>query len=259
MNSISPSPDSGPSSAAAPTSLAARLFNVYAAPGDVFEEVKASPMKVGNWLVPLLLAWLVGIVVVQVMFSQPTIREQIFAQQQQKLDAMVAQGKLTQEQADQGRRQMESFGVVAGRIVGSVGVVVVSAIWLFLLAVALKLLAGLVFHRAVPYLKAVEIVGLASMVTVLGGVVNLLLMIIKGSMMATLGPSLLVPALDPTNQLHQGLASVNLMTLWYVGVLAAGLAKLSGVSFAKAAAWLYGGWVVLRGGMILIGWAATGM
>jgi hypothetical protein len=39
----------------------------------------------------------------------------------------------------------------------------------------------------------------------------------------------------------------------------AGLAKLSGVSFATAAAWLYGGWVVLRAGMVLSGGAATGM
>lgn len=259
MNSSFPSSDSGPPPVPAATSLAARLFNVYAAPGEVFEEVKASPTKVGNWLVPLVLSWLVGIVVVQVMFSQPTLREQIFAQQQQKLDDLVAQGKLTQAQADQGRRQMESLGVVAGRMVGSVGVVLVSVVWLFLLAAALKLLASLVFHRAVPYLKAVEVVGLAGMVTVLGGVVNLLLMIIKASMMATLGPSLLVPALEPTNKLHQGLAAVNLMTLWYVGVLAAGLARLSGVPFARAAVWLYSGWVVWRAGMILIGWAAAGM
>ena len=36
-------------------SLAARLLNVFATPGDVFDDVKVAPASTANWLVPALL------------------------------------------------------------------------------------------------------------------------------------------------------------------------------------------------------------
>ena len=36
-----------------PSSLADRLTNVIAAPGEVFEEIKNAPMHASNWLVSL--------------------------------------------------------------------------------------------------------------------------------------------------------------------------------------------------------------
>src|SRR5262245_42046331 len=35
-------------------SLFARLLNIFAVPGDVFEEVKQSRVRTANWLLPLL-------------------------------------------------------------------------------------------------------------------------------------------------------------------------------------------------------------
>ena len=41
-------------------SLAARLLNVFAIPGEVFAGVRASRISIGNWLVPTLLLVVVG-------------------------------------------------------------------------------------------------------------------------------------------------------------------------------------------------------
>jgi len=43
-----------PASQPPTTSLAARLMNVFAVPGEVFDEVKASAHSAGNWLLPAL-------------------------------------------------------------------------------------------------------------------------------------------------------------------------------------------------------------
>ena len=43
------------------SSLASRLLNVFAAPGDVFEEIRTGTPSTANWLVPLLLACLLGV------------------------------------------------------------------------------------------------------------------------------------------------------------------------------------------------------
>jgi hypothetical protein len=40
---------------------------------------------------------------------------------------------------------------------------------------------------------------------------------------------------------------VNLMLFWTLAVRAAGLSKLAGVSFAKAAAWVFGIWAGYTG------------
>ena len=58
------------------TSLAARLLNVFAIPGDVFEEVKNSAMCMANWLVPALLLIVVGCIGASLVYSQPAIQQQ---------------------------------------------------------------------------------------------------------------------------------------------------------------------------------------
>ena len=69
-------PQSPPPFAAASlpaTSLSARLLNIFAAPGDVFEEIKARQPAPADWLTPLLCSCLAGVLFVWVAFSQETI------------------------------------------------------------------------------------------------------------------------------------------------------------------------------------------
>src|SRR5437867_12676706 len=56
-----------------PSSLLGRLANVYAAPGEVFDEIKSAPASVTNWLVPVLLGCLVGVIYTLVAFSQESV------------------------------------------------------------------------------------------------------------------------------------------------------------------------------------------
>src|SRR3989442_13240174 len=82
-------------------SLAARLLNVFATPGEVFEDVKTAPAAVANWLVPGVLLALVSIVMAIIISSQPAIRQQIREQQAKLIDKQVEAGKMPREKADQ--------------------------------------------------------------------------------------------------------------------------------------------------------------
>src|SRR5438034_863933 len=95
-----PAPPEAPAPPAQPVSLTARLFNVLAAPGEAFESLKGLPAKAANWLVPVLLASVLGIVASNLMFSEPAIQQQIREQQRKVLDKMVQDGKLPRAQAD---------------------------------------------------------------------------------------------------------------------------------------------------------------
>ena len=60
METAPANPDSEPQPVQ--TTLWSRLLNVFAAPGDVFEEVKNSKPSTANWLAPALIYILVGVI-----------------------------------------------------------------------------------------------------------------------------------------------------------------------------------------------------
>ena len=62
---------------AQPTSLMARLFNVFATPGEVFEEVKASSPCNANWLAPALIAVVLSWLAAALVFSLENIKHQL--------------------------------------------------------------------------------------------------------------------------------------------------------------------------------------
>src|SRR5437899_5129613 len=120
------------------TSLAARLLNVFAIPGDVFEEVRAMPNSVANWLAPVVLSSLVGVISAIVIFSQPAIQQQVREQQAKKMEDWVKAGRMTQAQADQAAAMAEKFtGPTMLKIFGGIGAVFVSFARVFGWALAL--------------------------------------------------------------------------------------------------------------------------
>jgi len=240
-------------------SLSGRLMNVYAAPGEVFEAIKPTPPAASNWLVPILLACLVGVVNVWVMFSQPAVQQQLREQQTKQFEQMVDDGKMTREQVEGIQEKLGDTQFLIAKIAGSFGAVFFSVIWLFFISLLLWLFARWIFKTRFAYMKAVEMVGLSTMIGVLGGIIGLLVIVATGNMYATPGPALLIQDYDLTNKTHLMLSSLNLVTLWYVGVLSVGLSKLTGKPFLTAALWLYGIWAVLRAGIIFSGLGGSGM
>jgi hypothetical protein len=139
------------------------------------------------------------------------------------------------------------------KVWGSMGAVLGNVAWLFLISLGVWLIGTRLFKGTYTYAKAIEATGLAGMINVLGGIIAMLLTVITGNMLVSLGPALLISDFDPANKTHLSLSAFNLMTLWYLAVLALAVARLSGASFAKSAAWLFGVWAVVRFGWILLG------
>jgi hypothetical protein len=235
-------------------SLAARLINVFAIPGDVFEEVKATRASVANWLVPAAIASVVGALAAIVMFSQPTIRQQIREKQAQAFEQQVKAGKMKQADADKALEIMDKFtGPTMMAIFGSVGAVVASFVRLFWWGLVLWLFGRWFLKARFDYLKAVEVAGLASLITVLGMIVSMLLIVNLGKMFSTLSLGLAVSDFDEKNKSHLLLGAVNVFNFWLIGVLGAGLARLAGVPFLRAVLLVLGYWLAVSLLLIFIG------
>jgi hypothetical protein len=240
----------------AATSLLSRLMNVFAVPGEVFEEVKASAHSAGNWLAPALLGALVGVIAVFIALSQPAIEQQIREQQEQALekqmDKLVKTGQITRQQADQQKAVAEKFmGPTFMKISGAVASVVWSFARVFLWALVLWLLGMWVLRVRFGYLKAAEIAGLAGMIGILGTLAKLLLQVNFSNMMSSPSLAMAVKEFDPKNPWHLVLAGLNVFDLWELVVLALGLARLAAVPFVRAALPVFGVWMLWSSAMIV--------
>lgn len=227
METAPPTTDYG--SKPSQTSIWSRLLNVFAAPGEVFEEVKNSAPTVANWLLPTLILAFVGAISAFIIFSQPAIVQQIHEQQEKAFDQQVSAGKMTQAQADQVMAMTEKIS----KYFGAVGAVFGSFIRLFWWAFILWLLSLLFLKVKIPFLKVTEVVGLATMISVLGAIVTVLMTVIFGKLGVTPSLALAIGSFDPKNKIHLLLGAANIFSFWQIGVFACGLARLAGTPFTK--------------------------
>lgn len=223
-------------------SLSGRLFNVFATPGDVFQEVKTARPSAANWVVPALILILVGWVSAWLIFSQDSIKHQLSEITDQAIQKQIEKTHMSEQQAEQSRAIGEKWSQIMAKLMAILipvlGGFVTPLFWgLILWLVGAKVLKG-----GFPYMKAVEVVGLVNMVSILDAIVRTLLIIGLGNLYAAPGLVLLVKDFDPQNTVHGLLALVNVMTFWVLALRALGLARLSNVSFTKAALWVFGIW-----------------
>ena len=257
MDQTPPSVEMPPLPPAAPSSsLVSRLLNIFASPGEVFAEVKASPLSQANWLVPTVLLAVAGVLSALIISAQPAIKRQKQAMGEAVIQKMVDSGKMPKEAAEKAMNSPDAgsgIKTVLEAAMAPVGIFI-SLFWSALIV----WLGGLVLGAGgrFGYMRAVEIVGLASMIGLLGLVVRTLLVVTTGNMFAGVTPGLLVKDFDPMNNTVHGVLSVlDLIGFWVMGVRACGLAKLANISFLKAAVWVFGIWLVLTGAMFVIGLA----
>ena len=255
MEPIPPTPESQPAESPTPaTSLGGKLMNVFAAPGEVFGEIKTAPARTANWLVPVLLFAIVGVVTVCILFAQPAIRQTIHDQQVKALDQRVQQGKMTQAQEDQALQVMDKFmGPTMLTVFGSVAVVLNSFVSVFWWALILWLCGRWCLKARFEYMKTVEVAGLATVILVLGMILSTLIAVILGRLYAGPSLALLVSDFDPMKRAHLLLGAANAVYFWHTAVLGLGLAKLSGASTAKALMVVFIYWILAELILIAVG------
>lgn len=249
-----PTLEPAPPAPTEPMPLLARIMNVFAVPGEVFENVKRSPNAAGSWVVPILIGCVVGTITAIILFSQPTILQEMRGMRTKAMQQQVEKGKMTQQQMDEVLKATEKFMTpTIMKISGAVGGMVASVVRVFWWAFALWLLALVLLRSRISFLKALEVTGLASLIGTLGMLVTLLLQINLGSSMATPSLALTVSDFDPSNKLHLVLGALNLVQVWMVLVMGLGLAKLSGIPFARASLLVIAFYFLQTSALVLMG------
>lgn len=229
------------------------MLNVFATPGDVFQEVRTASVSTANWLAPAVILLLVSWTAGWLILSQDTIKHQLSDITDQAIQKQVERAHMSEQQAEQAHAMGEKWAGISSKIGFALVPVFGGFVSPFIWGLILWLVGAKLFKGNFPYMKAVEVVGLANMISVLDVIVRTLLIVGMGNLYAAPGLVLLVKEFDPQNPVHSLLAVVNVMTFWILAVRAIGLARLSGASFAKAALWVFGIWAAYTGFLIGLG------
>jgi hypothetical protein len=229
-------------------SLGDRLLNVFVSPGDVFEEAINSPPTPINWLVPILITCFVGVISFLIIFEQPSFRAQLALRENPRTEP-DAQSQLVRGTHS---RFEENSALARAKLSGEVAIVGTSFIGLFWSAFVLWLMGRFLLKVRFPFMKALEIVGLTGMILVLSTLTTTLLVFATEDAFAKPALSLLVSEFDPANKFHLLLSMLDVTSFWTIGLLSIGLAKLSRVTIAESAFWVFGYWIALRSGLLLL-------
>lgn len=230
-----------------PSSLADRLTNVIAAPGEVFEEIRNVPARASNWIVPMILSCIVTIIYFWVAFSQPPVLRSVQEQRIKAMQKSVAEGKITQAQADQASAMYERiFTPTLVKIIGAGGAILAELAGLFLFGLALWIGLKCCTDGTCGYMKIVEVCGLSWMIDVPQKIVRLLLVAWKQNLLATASPTLFLDNPSTTNRTHVFLSIVDVIDIWWLAVLSLGLSKVASISYRTAALITFGIWFGFR-------------
>jgi hypothetical protein len=236
-------------------SLVGRMLNIFAAPGDVFDSIKGKAPSHSNWLGPAVLLLIVSWLGAWLVLSSDALRQQMREASDKAIERQIKAQHMSEAQAEQTRQAAEKFGAI-GQTVGYIGMPLIMAfVPPFVIGLMLWFVAQYALKFRLPYLKVVEITGLAAMISVLETIVRTLLILITGKLTASLSPTLLIQEFDPAQALHSLAIFANPFFFWLLMVRSIGLARFTGSPLRKAACWVFGLWFCYTGLFWALGWA----
>lgn len=227
------------------TSLMTRITNVFASPSELYTEVAANPVKASSWVFPLLLSIIITLFFITALYYNDALRSQIYEMQAEKMHEAVEQGRMTQEQYDRAVDGMENSGPGMFLLFGGTSAVVMALIVFFGASLILWLFIKIVLKFGGGYKKVLEVWGLASFIGIFGSVITILLMYLFNSMTMTPSPTLFLgEGFDAKNKIHIILASLNIFTIWQMGIVGIGISKLTNKSIGTGLGVIYGLWIL---------------
>lgn len=224
-------------------SLPARLLGVITSPVAVYDDVAATPRTPSNWIAPWILLIAATAVLTHMLIQNAGFAEQLMTVMREQVDILVNDGTIVREDADRQlalvRPGMPLFAVLS---------VVGPALWGLGLIFALSLLYWMMgrsaMHAHAPYMKVVEIVGLASVISVIEMCASTGLILATG--MVTISPTAaaLFPSLSEDTFFYALLLKVNPFSIWMAVITSVGLARLFRRDIPKVVVLILSLWIL---------------
>jgi len=227
-----------------------KLVGVFAEPAQTFEKIAAMPPKAIDWLIPLFLFIVVAVLSNAIIMSNPTIKYKVIEKQtvemQKRFDKMVADGRMTREQADKAMdnaRQMMESNSSAAIALRAVGTLISVAIIFFIIAWVFHIFVKLFLKGEGTYSNSLVAYGLPYYILI----IQVILIVIASMVFNRIFADLSVSSFFNIDKSSLGgflLSKVDPFLIWFYGVLAVALAKVhKSQNTQKYVILVYGMWI----------------
>ena len=217
------------------SSLLSRLLNIFAIPSALFEEMSKSRHSTGNWFLPTILCCAVMTMWACAALAMPAVQKKLSERHDQVIKAIettVVDGKQTRAEADASIKTINTImQPPVMRVLAAGGGIAGVILRVFGWALVLWLIARRFLQFPLPYLKALEVVGLSSMIVLLDVVVRLALVVD----LHPPGGGIAVSDLDLGSSFNLTHLLMNGLRFWLMALMATGLARLTGAVWFRAA------------------------
>ncbi|RJP77363.1 MAG: YIP1 family protein [Candidatus Zixiibacteriota bacterium] len=197
-----------------------RFVGVFANPRLTFADIIARP----EWVVPLIILVLASVIMVQL--SLPAIT----ADQERALDRLVEEGRITPEQAEQGREARAAATRSMAVIFAGLGTV----FYAVLIAAALLFIGNIVLRGKASYRQMFSVYAWSGLVGVLGMIIRLPLIRRQNTMQVQFSPATFFPEEASETVLYRIAASLDVFLIWQLVLVAVAFTLLYRVGMGKA-------------------------
>jgi len=228
-------------------SLSDALAGVFSEPGELFAGIKRSK-RTTYWVWPVIILSLITVLASFMVLNDEDLSSEIKKTQlesvKEKLNEAVKDGKMTREQADEqieNTEKMFSGGIfmVIGLAGGFFG------IWLiFILLSLIYWLTFKMFKGTGSFVNFMNVLGIAAIISIIQVVINTVLAVFAGRIYVNLGPIWLFTQDQLGKGLYKFVASFDLLTFWYLVVIAIGFAKVSELKSGVTIPVIFGLWLL---------------
>ena len=228
--------------------LSDAMTGVITEPGDTFEAVKTSTKR-NYWVIPIIILGVVYLISSFLVMNDEELYSEIKEKQmtamKERLDKAVKEGKMTQEQVNESVEKTDKMFSKSNPLFSVFpffGVIMVFISLFFSGLVfwgTLKLLKG-----TANYMLVICVLGLASIIDSIQAVIDTVLAIFTGKLNANIGPALLFSKEGIGEKMMTFLAHFDVFNIWYLIIVAIGLAKVSNLKSSQTLQVVFGLWLV---------------
>jgi hypothetical protein len=241
-NITDPLPVADDAQPVAPLSVSDKFIGILSEPSAVFTNLRLAGHRSSDWVVPLVVLIVVSVLAAWIKLSNGQIFGEILTQQEEQVQEMVKNRRITQQVADQ---QMDF--VKAHPILLKIGQVFNPLIVIVLVFFAFALVAWLagkyIFKAAVTYGLLMAVIGLTLYTDIIAQVVNVVIAIVTGNFYACLSLGLLVP-FDLKSWVYRLAMTCDPIAVWGYVLIAMGFREVARISSAKAYGFVAAIWIL---------------
>jgi hypothetical protein len=229
--------------------LSDAITGIFTEPGETFTSVKATSKK-NFWLIPILIFIVLSIVSRYLAMNDEELYSEVKTKQteavKKRLDDAVKEGKMSKEQADERMGQMEKgFNKSSPIFILSITLGPAIFIFVFLFLKGLILFGALkIFKGAITYMQVITVLGLASIIDSIQTIIDTVLAIITGRLMANIGPILIFSKDSLSKELNTLVGHFDVFNIWYLILVGIGLAAFSGLKNKQTIPVVFALWLI---------------